>query len=340
MFFGRESELRTLSVDLPRNYLVVGSRQMGKTSLLKALERLAQMRHDVNVQFVTLTSGDLPGELASRLNRPRPQSATELYTLCAGTIDHPRLWLLDEADVLVQSNLDPQQDWWRTLRALSQEKLAYFVLSGFWQLHAAARLDSQHPLRNFGNILRLGPLYRDAGRALVTRPMAALQLSYASDSLVERILDETGLHPNLLAQVCSGLIETLDLGQRVFTVDQLEKVFARYIPLRHSLQALDGRGAQVESALDRAVVGAALLCAVNGLEPNLQEIQDKLMQYGKSIPAPVLRASLQRQELAYVLIPSNDRRYTCPIPLLRRFIAEAGERPLAARLQEDLEEVS
>jgi len=45
---------------------------------------------------------------------------------------------------------------------------------GYWQLHHAAYLEHQAPIRNFGEPLRLRPLDDEAARALATRPLEPL----------------------------------------------------------------------------------------------------------------------------------------------------------------------
>jgi hypothetical protein len=63
------------------------------------------------------------------------------------------------------------------LRALAEEGTTYFVLSGFWELFRAAVFIADSPIRNLGELIRLGPLDEDAAAHLVREPMAALGIT-------------------------------------------------------------------------------------------------------------------------------------------------------------------
>ena len=65
------------------------------------------------------------------------------------------------------------------------------MLAGYWELYAAA-LSTDHPLRNFGETLRLGPLDRESARRLVQEPMRTLRLHFEDPATIEWLLDQTG----------------------------------------------------------------------------------------------------------------------------------------------------
>ena len=55
LFFGRNTLLAQIVGREPANYLVVGGRQVGKSSLLKQVERLCRSRPDTNCHYLTLS---------------------------------------------------------------------------------------------------------------------------------------------------------------------------------------------------------------------------------------------------------------------------------------------
>lgn len=169
MFFGRGEELRHLADRDLQNAILVGSRQMGKSSLLKALRARLVTRDDVDVRYVVLSGADLMGPIAQSLDHRIPTNIQELQALVRGTKQRPVVWLIDEADEFAKADLTqtmprPAPLCW-ALRAVAEEGTAYFVLSGFWGLFRAAVFDTNSPLRNFGELIRLGPLDETAARA-------------------------------------------------------------------------------------------------------------------------------------------------------------------------------
>ena len=346
MFFGRAAELRQIADERPHNVLLVGPRQMGKSTLLHALERRIRARGDLDVQHHTLVSDDVLTFLASKLGRPRPSSEAELYELLAGEKSRPRMWLLDEADGLVRADRELGHMLSRTLRALADDGRAFFVLAGFWQLYAAVALDPNSALRNFGRTLRLGPLDRDAARDLATKPMAALRLTYDAPATVDYLLDQTGCRANLVSVACSGLIESLDPTARSLTRDHVETVLRRDKGVRDALsfwrgsggtdgQRTDGLPAWAR-ALDRAILRTALLCVADGQRPSRSDLRSRLDAAGLRPSGDAFQQSLDRVELSYLLIPDDHDRYFCPIPLIQRTIER--EQPLAEGLAEDVED--
>jgi WD40 repeat protein len=346
MFFGRAAELRQIADERPHNVLLVGPRQMGKSTLLHALERRIRARGDLDVQHHTLVSDDLLTFLASKMGRPRPTTEAELYELLAGETLRPRMWLLDEADGLVRADRELGYMLSRTLRALADDGRAFFVLAGFWQLYAAVALDPNSALRNFGRTLRLGPLDRDAARDLATKPMAALRLTYDTHATVEYLLDQTGCRANLVSVACSGLIESLDPTARSLTREHVEAVLRRDKGVRDALsfwrgsggtdgQRTDGLPAWAR-ALDRALLRTALLCLADGQRPSRSDLRSRLDAAGLRPTGDAFQQSLDRVELSYLLIPDDHDRYFCPIPLIQRTIER--EQPLAEGLAEDVED--
>ena len=206
------------------------------------------------------------------------------------------------------------------MRALAEEGRAYFILAGYWTVYRAAVLEAHSPLRNLGDILRLGPLDPAAAHELTTRPMTALGLGYDPPTLVDQLLAETGRRANLIAIACSSLIDTLDAKSRAFTPAQLDRVlFAPgFNPLRQQLQYWR------EIPLDRQVVRAAL-----GEPPTPTELADRLRAAAVAFTPEDLETSLERLELGYVLVRGEDGRLHIPVPLLRRMVEEETRTPIA-----------
>ncbi len=101
IFFGRDEILAHVLGREPASYLVVGGRQLGKTSLLQAIARRLEGDPHVEVRFLALSGGDLGAALARSLDLPR---GTGLDAVLKRLAEGRRrsLFLIDEADVLVR----------------------------------------------------------------------------------------------------------------------------------------------------------------------------------------------------------------------------------------------
>lgn len=330
LFFGRERELRTITGRDLHNFLVVGPRQMGKSTLLQAIERWTKARRDLEAHYVVLGDADLQAHLATHLDPNQPVGAAipPFRQLAAGDPGRPRLWLIDEVDAFVDADARAGYPTLGTMRALAEEGRAYFILAGFWDLYRAVVFDEKQPLRNFGEQLRIGPLDERAALALVTEPMAALGLSWDSPETTAHLLAQAGLRANLLVLACKGMIESLPRDTRTLTREHLERVLREDPDLRDQ-----GRRWRGEMPLYRAVVRQALLLG----RPTREEIREALKARGAVLRGEDFDRALDHRELSYVLVPDGDGRLHCPVPLMQRFIE--SERSLEAGLAEDLDDL-
>src|SRR5690606_32619022 len=213
-FFGRAQPLARVVGREPANSLVVGGRQLGKSSLLKAVQRRLQGHPHTVCHYVSL-----------RDHRLAPRMALQ-FGLAAGTpleaiVDHLQaeyagkrlVLLIDEADLFFRDEAGNGYPQLSALRAFSEEGRCWFMLAGFWDLYATAVLDYQSPLRNFGEVLAIGGLERAACRELATEPLRKLRLGFASDTLVEKLVDASGQRANLVAILCQECLEALQPGE-------------------------------------------------------------------------------------------------------------------------------
>lgn len=329
-FFGREQMLARVIQREPGNFLVVGGRQLGKTSLLKAIERRLRDHPQVRCHYVVLRDERLAPRLAAIAEVAPDADLESAVTALRDRAGGRRLMILiDEADPFFRADAAGHYAQLSTLRALSEEGQVHFMLAGFWDLYAAALLDYQSPLRNFGELLVVGGLEPEACRELATVPMASLGLRYADPALVDRIVGQCGQRANLIAIVCHECLEGLTPGETV--------IESRHVDLalrsQAALDALAGwsrlSSDPDDSACDRVIVHA---CALQGPR-SLRELAELAGAGGATIGVDRLKTSLARLQLAFVL-RADDERYGFAVPLFERQF-ERGELPLL--LQQDLE---
>ncbi len=330
LFFGREREVRAIADRAMRNFLVVGQRQMGKSSLLLAVLRRLQARPDLEASYVELADADLHRRLARERDRVPASGAPlpPLVEVAAGTASRPRVWLIDEADDFISADAKAGYPVLQALRALAEEGRAYFILAGFWDLYRAVVLDEKQPLRNFGEHLRLEPLDPRAAVALVTEPMKALGLQWDAPSTPEFLVEQAGRRANLLVLACKALVESLPPDTEVLTREHLERVLQEDKDLRDQ-----GRRWRGDHPLHRAVVRQALLLG----RPTREEVRQALKARSADVRSVDFDEAMDHRELSYVLVPDGEGRLYCPVPLMQRYIE--SERGLEVGLAEDLEDL-
>ncbi|RYF27884.1 MAG: ATP-binding protein [Comamonadaceae bacterium] len=312
-FFGRSQLLARVVSREPANYLVVGGRQLGKSSLLKAVQRRLQGHPHIECHYVSLRDHRLAPRVALQFGLPAETPLEAIVEHLQKQYAGKRLYLLiDEADLFFRDESRSGYAQLSTLRSLSEEGRCWFMLAGFWDLYATAVLDYQSPLRNFGEVLTIGGLERAACRELATEPLRKLRLGFASDTLVERLIDASGQRANLVAILCQECLEALQPGERVIEAHHLKAALASQA-VQDALAGW-GRLSQDDAAcrLDRTVVYHV---AQHG-EATLNSLVQLLLDHALRPDAQALRQSLARLQLAYVL-HKDQATYRFTIPLLQ-----------------------
>ncbi len=241
IFYGRRRELESLA-DPRGSCFVYGGRQLGKTALLRALEKNFHQPDKGRVSVFI----DLKSELFSR-----GQPADGLWSLLVTRLReinvfganvgasagqealfrHIRDWLdadterrilllLDEADTFLElDSKEPTQQRdpfprCQRLKGLMESTGRRFkvVFAGLHNVQRTTRV-SNHPLAHFGETICVGPMLEEAesreARALVEEPMATAGYFFQSSDAVSRILALTNYYPSLIQLFCFHLLNDL-----------------------------------------------------------------------------------------------------------------------------------
>lgn len=331
-FFGRESLLARIVLREPSNYLLIGGRQLGKTSLMKAIERRLRDHPHLACLYVVLRDHRLLPRLAAQSGLPLDSDLEMIVTELVRQQGGKRLLLLiDEADPFFRAEAAHDYVQLSAMRALSEEGRCHFLLAGFWDLYATAALDYQSPLRNFGEVISVGGLEAEACRELATVPLALLNLHFSTTALVERIVQQSGRRANLVAIICQECLEALDHGGNAIEAGEVEQALRS----QAVLDALAGWGRlshdDAASRLDRIVVYRV---AGRG-ETTLADMVGLLREHA-AIEVEAIRRAFARLQLAYVLDKHGERLFFA-VPLFSRQF-EAAEIPLL--LSEELRQLA
>jgi AAA+ ATPase superfamily predicted ATPase len=238
-FFGREHEISRILANPDTNHAILGIRRIGKTSLLREIERILSER-EAAARVVYLECSDLLStddyirEVVRKLNpRELPRLELQKYVFffpnflerMSKQYKSKIIFLLDEVDNLV---IMQRGDWelFRMLRASSNKGACQYIIAGFREaMREQYMLDS--PFYNFTQEIRLSEFTRQQARNLIVTPMENLRVRFRNEEeVISRIYEETAGHPNLIQYYCLILLRHLDqTGEREISAKSLIDVY-------------------------------------------------------------------------------------------------------------------
>jgi len=331
VFFGRRELISQIINRDPANYLMAGGRQVGKSTLLKAIERRYADDPQVECVYFTLSSEVLVPRLASLLKLEKTIDPEVLATQLDERIRESGqrfVFLVDEADRFIAQEKAHDYAILNVFRRLSEEGNCTFILAGFWQLYQHAVLDYQSPIRNFGELLSVGELEKSACIELITQPMKTMNLSYANDAIIEYIADSCGQRANLIAIVCQYIVRHLPPKQRVIEAGDVASAL-KSDDLRRALSGWVVGETDQEQAYERLVVYGTI--SIDSFTTG--ELLALAERQGVSVDTLELDQTLARLELSFIL-GRKEGRWFYRVPLFVDYIREdSPELKLKAELQ-------
>lgn len=219
-FFGRQRQMDVL-VNSPENFLIVGARAIGKTSLLREIKRRVSL-YGYSAYYVDGQDCTDEAQLAARIlntldprayaNAQRRQKMFRdekiLYPVLQKIAARGKaILLVDELGNVVHRQ---QRDQWRVLgvlRHFAQVGDLKVVGTGFQEVLFKQQDDFFGPFVNFGTTMRLGAFAPDEVREFLVGPLAVWGQLEKEHPLLEMVLKGVGTHPLLLQYFCSALFE-------------------------------------------------------------------------------------------------------------------------------------
>ncbi len=270
-FFGREYEISRILGNPDTNHAILGIRRIGKTSLLREIERILVEDQDAsNVVYLEcsdlLTTDDYVREVVRKLNpRELPRIHMQKYVFffpdflerMSRAQKKKIVFLLDEVDNLV---IMQRGNWelFTMLRASANKGACQYILAGFREaMREQYLLDS--PFYNFAQEIRLSEFTRRQAQNLIVTPMENLRVRIKNkDEVVGRIYEETAGQPNLIQYYCTILLRWLDrTGQRELDPKSLIDVYADEGFKSHLLTSFMQNTQNREKALVYAILMAS-----------------------------------------------------------------------------------
>ncbi|WP_459872712.1 hypothetical protein [Endothiovibrio diazotrophicus] len=328
LFFGRQRLIDHITNREPANYLVVGGRQLGKSSLLKALERHYRGRDEIHCHYLSLGGPDLLSYWTRSLGLEGTDSTAIERVLEES--DRPHLFLIDEADRFVRADGEAGYPQLNRLRSLSESGRAWFILAGFWQLYRHATHDYQSPLKNFGETLTIGALEMEACRELAVKPMATMAIHWADEANLKWLIDATGQRANLVSIACNEILKGLDPSERTIDREDVSRALDSEALRGH----LAGWQELSEVPRERLALRLVVYATIEQESFTLAGLGEQLAAAGADIPSHRLERLLERLQLAYV-IGREQASYRYRVPLFVETIrAQEPQRLFAQVLRE------
>ncbi|MFC2146383.1 AAA family ATPase [Acidobacteriota bacterium] len=234
LFFGREMEMQLIR-GLPENIGIFGTRTIGKTSLLRKLNKdiKGQKKWKVYAMDCSRIENEesLLKNLAEKMAIPF-ESISDMekfrryVTEKVENSGQQYLFLLDEVDRLVQYDIEHDQKIFNTFNRLCTEAMekvesaARFILFGFQQMFEQMK-NPDSRLYNFMVFLPLKPLDVESALALVTQPIEKIRVRWKNKKDALYLVDSCSGHPRLLQAACHSLLTILE--SREGKKDEIEK---------------------------------------------------------------------------------------------------------------------
>jgi hypothetical protein len=326
-FFGREYEISRIIGNPDTNHAVLGIRRIGKTSLLREVERILkeedrQAPHVIYLECSDLlTTDDYIREVVRKLNpRELPRLHLQKYVFffpdflerMSRASRRKLIFLLDEVDNLV---IMQRGDWqlFTMLRASANKGACQYIIAGFREaMQEQYLLDS--PFYNFAQEIRLTEFTRRQAHELVATPMENLRVRLKSkDEVVGRIYDETAGHPNLIQYYCMILLRELDrTGRREIGPESLIDVYSDEGFKSHLLTSFMANTQNREKALVYAILSHSPEAPVRGFSQSFMDAS--LRKRGIVLPQDDIDEACNVLTLAGVLHrKGKDFLFTSPV---------------------------
>ena len=231
MFYGREDMIRQI-LQNEGSCMVYGGRQLGKSALLRKVEREFHQPEREQYAWVEdikligeVTSGEHPTRLwirlrdglknqsllGSKITTTQPEAIIKHIRQVMNESTQRRvLVLFDEADNFLGADAQNTFQVVEGLRSLMQDTQLRFkvVFAGLHDVQRFYNIANQ-PLAHFGLNLRMGPLEPGPAQQLVREPLEVLGFRFVDDTTVLKVLSYTNYHPGLIQYFCYELVGRL-----------------------------------------------------------------------------------------------------------------------------------
>jgi hypothetical protein len=241
-FFGRRAQIAKL---LPGRQgggcTIVGNRRIGKTSLLKEVQR-RMVAEDPSTLVADIYGGpkfrNTYEVLSAIMKGLQPQARLlqdrephlirnfPSYIHAMADREHRSVAVfIDELDGLLLFDAEHNYELLDNLREAFDHERCHIYFAGF-RITMEAKANKNCPLHNFGRLVALGPLSREETVEMITKPTANLGIDLSQSDLTGAIYRETAGQPELIQYCGSELIQYyVEKGQIPDATTLLTRIF-------------------------------------------------------------------------------------------------------------------
>jgi len=331
-FFGREGEIQRLLQSPETNFLILGIRRIGKTSLMKEVRERMTLEYDPDEAkpIIYLDCSDITStrqflaEVIQRMDVREHQRLDRQQNLSSYFVRffermHKRfrripVLLLDEIDQLILQQRGEERELLRVLRNVAMSGHCRYIMAGFrWAKQEIRQFES--PLLSFAEPIKLGELTLKQAREMIVVPMTNLGVTFESEQqIVGQIYQETAGLPLLLQNYCRVLVERLDMlpsNERTITLDSLAQVHTDDRVTGFLLESFD----ESTTPIEKACVFAIVLMQRGDTRPfTLEDIDAALAKHDINLTLDQLEASCKQLELVGTWYRSGqEMRFIAPV---------------------------
>ncbi|MBM3134060.1 MAG: NACHT domain-containing protein [Chloroflexi bacterium] len=327
-FSGRAHEIERILGNIQyTSVALLGGRQIGKTSIIEAVNRRLSSAHqnyrcikvncealqgypDFFEEVIAGIRGRGPGiaEQAAGLDRGDPHSFIHIVSLLRDGKTLP-VFLLDEVDGLLKLDQARKEILFRTFRSLSQTDTCRFICTGERFLNERLRARTSPLLNFFGVPIYLSYLDPQSAKEIIEKPMAEMNIKIRDEQVLEQITDLSSCHPRIVQVIGDQLVRAISESRdkvRELTPDHFLLV-ANSEQFKEEYISTIWGGDRIEegcTALER------IITLVMGERPaSEREIRQALLERGISCTVSELKEAIITLVL-YNVLQKNGREYS------------------------------
>jgi hypothetical protein len=331
-FVGRKAEMHRVLNSSTGNFVVLGARTIGKSSLLLTMrDRLisgvdkgraipvfvdATQNHQLRHFQQNLMQAILRIVAQNSIVIDRIDPGEDFFEdLAAGLREsgHRYFFMIDEVDNLLEDAKITRFE--EFVRSVSNSGTGRFVISGYRTLRVHTE-DRESFFFNLFEPIVLNPLSKMDASNLVRKQMARINVGIESDQVVERILDRGSTFAAYLQEMCHRLLVQLDEPDRsrVISIADVDAVYESEGFTNLITSAVTVHQDRPLEVLERLILYWAAECpAVQFTE---EELLTALTRYIYQLRITEVRNALQYLTLTYLLSEAKGR-YSYYLPHLR-----------------------
>jgi len=221
--------------------------------------------------------------------------------------------LLDEMDSIATYDTRNNEALFKLMRSLSQEGICHYIFCGGKALYRRVH-DPSSPFFNFGKEIILSCLDERSARESIERPMSDMGIELQEgEEIVDRILEVSSLHPNLVQSICERVIG--NISERRITLDDVEEVISEADFHQYYKETVWGESNPLEKIVSLVMIDRG--------EFDLGDIQEELAKLGITDKRAIDEA-LVTQEL-YPIFTRVRRGYRYTLGYFPKIVKESED---------------